>query len=218
MIEQFVLTPNQQPKMIITNNVVHPVRHNPMSGQLLYRRYLKEIDKTITFRVVNPELDLEIFHKWQNLTWVADFWELNKSKNELLTYLQNGLRDPHQIPAIMELDGKPCGYFEFYWVKEDRLGPYYESSDYDQGFHFLIGEREALGSKSTSAIINSNIHYLFMRESRTQRVMAEPRSDNNKVLRYMGNHWHKLKEFDFPHKHAFLLECTRERFFNEVEL
>lgn len=218
MHDLFVLPEINKLDYTTTNNISHPKRFNPESGRLLYRRKLPGSNKIITFRVVEIEKDLETFYHWHHQPRVSEFWELAKPIDELEQYLKNALTDPHLIPSFVELDGKPVGYFEFYWAKEDRLGPYYDSEDFDQGFHFLIGEKEALGFASTSAIINSNIHFLFMREPRTRRIMVEPRSDNNKVLRYMGKHWIKIKDFHFPHKHALLLECSRERFFNEVKL
>lgn len=36
--------------------------------------------------------------------------------------MEKGLKDPHQIPMLVEMDGEPLGYYEMYWVPEDRLG------------------------------------------------------------------------------------------------
>ncbi len=198
-----------------TNDVTHPVRHNPAADTLLYERYIYEIDRSIVFRVINPEKDLAIFSKWHNSKRVSVYWELEGGEQEHMEYMEISLADPHLIPTIMEIDGEPAGYFEFYWVKEDRLGPYYESDDYDRGFHFLIGNKRFLGIKNTDAALKSVVHYLFLDDPRTLRVMAEPRSDNQKVLQYVESFpvWKRIKEFDFPHKRAVLLECTRERLF-----
>src|SRR5690606_10514383 len=100
------------------------------------------------------------------------------------TYIEAGLRKKHQIPMIIELDGEPVGYYEFYWVKEDRLGPYYEARDYDRGFHFLIGNKKFLGKNNTDAITSSGLHFIYLDDPRTMFTMAEPRYDNNKVLKY----------------------------------
>ncbi len=127
--------------------------------------------------------------------------------------------DPHMIPTFVELDGVAVGYYEMYWTLEDRLGPYYPADAFDRGFHFLIGETSALGFQNTDAIVKSALHFLFLDDPRTRRVMAEPRHDNKKVLKYAeSSGWVKLKEFDFPHKRAALLECKRENFFNGERL
>jgi N2-citryl-N6-acetyl-N6-hydroxylysine synthase len=191
----------------------HPVRPESHAGYV-YRRYIPQIDKTISFRRITPQ-DLDTFHEWHNQPRVSVFWELNKSKEELKEYIEKGLKDPHQIPMIVEIDGELTGYYEFYWVREDRLGPYYESDAFDRGFHFLIGNKKFLGFPITDSILKSGLHLLFLDEARTRRVMAEPRHDNQKVLKYAmsATGWKQLKIFDFPHKRAVLLQNSREIFF-----
>lgn len=199
----------------VTKDVSHPMRPRVEAGQLLYQRSIPHLGKVLRFRVAHPDKDLETFHEWHNQERVFKFWELNKSKENLREYLVKGLQDPHQFPVIVEFDETPVGYFEMYWTKEDRLGPYYEADAFDRGLHFLIGNEKFLGFDNTDAILKSASHYLFLEEPRTRKIMAEPRSDNTKVLRYVETFtaWRKLREFDFPHKRAALLECTRERFF-----
>lgn len=203
-----------------TNDVSHPVRHNPEKNTLLYERYVYEIGKTIAFRVIDPAEDLTLFSAWHNNKRVSVYWELEGTSEKHFDYLEKNLADPHLIPAIMEADGKPVGYFEFYWVKEDRLGPYYDSQDYDRGYHLLIGERAFLGMKNTDAALKCALHYLFLDDPRTLKIMGEPRSDNQKLLQYIDSFpaWKRVKEFDFPHKRAVLIECTRERLFAEGRL
>ena len=154
---------------------------------------------------------------WQNKPRVANFWEIAQSESELRAYLERGLSDPHTIPAIVEMDGRSVGYFEFYWVREDRLGPIYDCSDYDRGFHFLIGEDDCLGFKNTDAVLKSTSHFIFLDDVRTQIIAAEPRADNAAVLKYVETFkcWRKVREFDFPHKRAALLEARRDLFMRE---
>ena len=197
-----------------TNGRAHPVRDLPHDGTV-YKRYVPEIGKTVSFRQLNIETDLVTFHEWHNQPRVLNFWELNKPMAELKDYLEKSLKDPHQFPMIVEFDGEMVGYYEMYWVQEDRLGPYYDSEAWDRGFHFLIGNTKYLGYANTDTIIKSGLHFLFLDDPRTRKVMAEPRHDNHKVLRYAeaSKGWKRLKEFDFPHKRAALLECRREGFF-----
>jgi acetyl CoA:N6-hydroxylysine acetyl transferase len=196
-----------------TKGVAHPERGRLPEG-IFYRKYVPQIGKALTLRLLT-EADLDTFHSWHNRPRVNHFWELAKPKEELREYIQNGLKDPHQFPIMVQLDGVPVGYYEFYWVKEDRLGPYYESEAFDRGFHFLIGNTDFLGFKTTDSLIKTVLHFLFLDDPRTRKIMAEPRHDNQKVLKYAESAigWKKLKEFDFPHKRAALLECRRELFF-----
>lgn len=191
----------------------HPIRQNLKTGTF-YKRYVPANGKIISFRGIDPEKDLELFHEWHNQPRVSVFWELAESKEKLKDYMIKTQSDPHMVPVFVEFDGKAVGYFEMYWALEDRLGPYYPADAYDRGLHFLIGEREALGAVNTDTILKSALHFLFLDDPRTRRVMAEPRHDNKKVLKYVeSTGWKKLKEFDFPHKRAALLECKRETFF-----
>lgn len=205
----------QPERWMHTKDVYHPVRPQPVPGELLYSRYVPSLKQTVSFRAMDADKDLETFHFWHNQPYVAEFWELNKSKEELKEYLLKGIADLHSIPTFVEIDGVPVGYFEMYWTLEDRLGPYYESEAYDRGFHLLIGNKDYLGFNNTDAILKSATHYLFLDEPRTRKIMAEPRSDNKRIIRYIDTFtaWRKVKEFDFPHKRAALLECRREKFF-----
>lgn len=201
-----------------TKGRAHPVRPRYAPGYL-YRRHVPLIGKTLSMRLITLE-DLDTFHDWHNQDRVAFFWELNKSKEELRDYIQNSLNDPHQFPIIIELDGERVGYFEYYWVAEDRLGPYYDSEAFDRGFHMLIGNASFLGYNNTDSIIKGTLHFLYLDDPRTRKVMAEPRHDNQKVLKYAAASvgWTNLKVFDFPHKRAVLLENRREVFFGSHAL
>jgi acetyl CoA:N6-hydroxylysine acetyl transferase len=197
-----------------TKDVKHPVRPLSQEGHC-YQRYIPHLEKVISLRRTHPVNDLEQFHEWHNQSRVSFFWELNKPKDELKEYMENGLKDHHLIPMIVELNGEPVGYFEMYWVREDRLGPYYDSDAFDRGFHFLIGNKKFLGKNYTDSVLKSALHFLFLDDPRTRRIMAEPRHDNQKVLKYAEESigWKQIKIFDFPHKRAVLLENSREVFF-----
>ncbi|WP_310621591.1 GNAT family N-acetyltransferase [Flexibacterium corallicola] len=196
----------------------HP-RRPPHPQGLFYERYDRESDLTVSFRSVDLEKDLDLFHRWMNDRRVAYFWELDESKDKLRSYLEAFANRPHTYPLISCINGEDAGYFETYWVREDRLGPYYDSQIWDRGWHGLIGERSHLGRAKTSATLRSLLHYLFLDCPMTEQVMGEPRADNTKLLSYASTlGYKKLKEFDFPHKRSALMECTRDRFFSKVAL
>lgn len=197
-----------------TGDKLHPLRSKPQPG-VLYRRFIPSIQKLLSFRTIDIDQDLEVFHRWHNKPRVYDLWELNKSKEELRDYLVKGQSDNHQIGLILEFDGIPAGYFELYWAAEDRISPFCDATSFDRGFHFLIGEDHFLGVPNTSAVVESVSHFLFLDDPRTRRIVAEPRADNKRVIKYASlvAGWSFVKEFDFPHKRAALLTCVREGFF-----
>lgn len=202
-----------------TNGRNHPIRPKHLKGTY-YRRYFPAIQKTLAFRMIDILTDLDIFHEWHNQERVSCFWELNRSREELRAYLEKGIQDPHQIPMIFEIDGASAGYFEIYWAAEDRIGAYYDYEPYDRGFHLLIGEKKFLGLPNTTAVFQSVLHFLYLDDVRTRRIVAEPRSDNQKFLKYTKiiPSLNFIKEFDFPHKRAALVMSQREQFFKEAVL
>lgn len=127
--------------------------------------------------------DLELLHKWMNEPRVSAFWGVQGSASVQEEFLRASLSSRHSFPAIGCWDGKPFGYFEIYWVKEDRLGALVDSGaagDWDRGIHVLIGEQEFRGKDRVKVWLSALIHYCWLADQRTNRVLAEPRIDNPK--------------------------------------
>ena len=202
-----------------SNTVRHPVRRPQPQGEF-YRRFISDINKTLSLRVVDPERDLDLFHEWMNQRRIAPIWELGLPKPELQQYLLQREQDPHIFSVIGYFDDEPFGYFELYWTPEDRLGPYYDAADFDRGIHLLVGNTRYLGTAYFNAWFTGLAHFFFLDDPRTMRVMGEPRADNKALLRHMSTvpAIRFLKEFDFPHKRAALLEINRDRFFDLTHL
>ncbi len=223
--ELWLLTDNNHSPQIYTESaevyepsrqVQHPIRNQSPQG-ICYRRYSYSLGQEISFRSVCPESDLNLVHQWMNQARVAEFWELDKPLEELETYLTNLHHDPHQYAIIAEIDGEAFGYFELYWAKEDRLGPFYEAGDYDRGIHLLIGNPDYLGSRFWQVWGRYLTQYCFLENNLTQAVVGEPRVDNMAMVRiweYFG--FKQLKTFHFPHKHAALVYGNRQDFFNTL--
>lgn len=195
-----------------------PLRPAQPNGEI-YKRWLPHLGMTLSLRTIDRRRDLDLFRHCMNQPRVAFFWELAQSREELDRYLAAQEADPHLFGVIGSFDEEPVGYFEFYWAKEDRLGPHYEPEDFDRGWHGLIGNPRHLGRAKTLAWFRSLTHYLFLDEPRTQRIVGEPRASHHKMLSYCADvAYEKVKEFDFPHKRAALVCCERERFFREIAL
>lgn len=193
----------------------HPLRAPKPEG-LCYQRYDQVSGVMVSLRALEISRDLDRFHRWMNDGRVAWFWELAKPKEELAEYLRALEADPHSYPLILSFDGEEAGYLETYWVRENRLGPYYKSEPWDRGWHALVGEHAHLGRRKTAAWLRAIGHYLFLDCPMTEKLMGEPRADNVKLLRYADQmSYEKVKEFDFPHKRAALMRCPRARFFAE---
>ncbi len=201
-----------------TGGISHPVRPS-RNDDILYRRFVPGLKKTVTLRQATVQEDGERFHRWQNDPRIARYWEYPWSRRQLDAMLADRRADPHSLPLILEADGQAVGYFEAYYVPEDRLGPHCDADAFDQGVHVLVGEPEFLGKGQTPHWLNAVCHFLFLHEPRTRQLWGEPQADNQAMLRHtQTTSWEKLREFDFPHKRAALLRNEREAFFTQTRL
>lgn len=184
----------------------------PRQGETFYIRYIPSLGQYLTFRVASlskrpitypgpfsqaaPDAslttgearettnmtDVELLHKWMNDPRVSHSWGEQGPQHHQEEFLKNGLLSKHSIPVIGCFDGKPFGYFEIYWVKEDRLASYLGGAvdDFDRGLHVLVGEQEFRGQHRFKVWMSALVHLCFIGDSRTNVVMMEPRVDNEK--------------------------------------
>jgi len=200
---------------VISHGRRHPLRPPKPTGTV-YQRFIAWLGRTLSFRTVDINSDLTRFNRWMNDPVVAAFWQETGDLSRHRDYLEGIQTDPHVISLISCLEGEPFGYFEIYWAKEDRIAPFYDTDDFDRGWHVLIGEPRFRGKSFVTAWLPSISHYLFLDDDRTQRIVIEPRSDNTKMLKNLAQCGYAfLKRFDFPHKRAMLGMLPRERFFAE---
>ena len=198
--------------------VSHPLRA-PQPDGLLYQRYDFTNDLLVTMESLDADKHLDLFHEWMNQPRVAEFWELDKSKEELKDYINKQRADSHSWPVLVSMNHEPMGYLELYWITEDRLAPYYEAAPWDRGAHVLVGNTNFLGPRFSKAWTSALSHFLFLDDPRTRTLAGEPRADNKRLLKLLEPaSWFFVKEFDFPHKRAALIQCQRADFFQKVRL
>lgn len=127
--------------------------------------------------------DTDLLHTWMNDPRVNAAYGDAGPRSYQESLLRKSLNDKHSFPVIGCWDGKPFGFFEIYWVKEDHLGRQLSSHDYgnwDRGFHALVGEQEFRGAHRVRVWMSALVHYCFLADPRTERVLVEPRLDNQK--------------------------------------
>ena len=196
----------------------YPQRPRRPEGEV-YRRYDAQCRRTLSFRVADIAEDAERFTRWMNSPRVNAFWEMAGPQEEQEKHLRAQLDSAYCYPLIGCFDDEPFGYFEVYWAAEDRIGRHYRWQPFDRGLHMLVGEEKWRGAHFIRSWLRGLTHYLFLNEPRTERVVAEPRYDNQRLFRHLPlAGYQTLKEFDFPHKRSRLVMSTRQRFFSEVGL
>ncbi|OKP14251.1 hypothetical protein PENSUB_14 [Penicillium subrubescens] len=125
--------------------------------------------------------DLEMLHRWMNDPRVEAMWKEGGEREVQEKFLMKNLASRHSFPVIGCWDGKPFGYFEIYWVKEDPLGRLVNRvENYDRGIHVLVGEQEFRGPHRVAVWLSALVHHCFLSDMRTEAVYLEPRVDNIK--------------------------------------
>jgi acetyl CoA:N6-hydroxylysine acetyl transferase len=196
----------------------HPRRPPKPVGEV-YRRFDARIGTWITLRSLDIEADLQRFNRWQNHPRVAAFWQEQGDLEQHRRYLSELAADPRVLTLVGAFDEQPFAYYEAYWAKEDRIAPFYAAEDYDRGIHMLVGEDAHRGPHKVAAWLGALVHYLFLDEPRTQRIVCEPRADNARMIQHLqALGFAKHKEFDFPHKRAALMVLEREAYFARCPL
>jgi len=157
--------------------------------------------------------DIDILNKWMNEPRVDAAWSCAGPTYTQQKFLEDGLSSRHSFPVFGCWDGKPFGYFEIYWVKEDRLGRLLggDVGNYTRGLHVLVGENEFRGPHRVKVWLDALVHYCWTSDLRTETVVLEPRVDNVKFIGYLKDAgFYKQGEVAFPHKQSAVMKLDRE--------
>ena len=205
---------------------VHPLRPpKPSPGTIVYSRYIVELEQhldIVHIDAANAE-HFAAYARWQNSDRVNAGWKERGSDDKHRAYLAAQLADPHSMSCLFLWDGQPAGYCELGWAKEDNMACFVGANcgitlgPHDQNSHILVGEERFRGGKRYQAVATSIKHTCFLRDPRTQQVVAEPRIDLPSVPiqdRFLPQE--KKKRFHLPHKEAMLFCLCRDRFFQEA--
>lgn len=200
-----------------TSHRRHPRRHpKPTPGSVVYSRYIPFLDEHFSLVALdyhNPE-HLNLFHTWQNDPRVAAGWKETGTLDEHRDYLRRQDESPNTLTVLGRFNDEFFSYYEIFWAKEDNVGAHYASGNFDRGRHTLVGNDKFRGPHRVMAWWPSMIHYCFLDDCRTEDVIGEPMSTNDKVLTYDYTFGlHQSQVIDLPHKRASLVKVTRERYF-----
>ncbi|EQC46744.1 siderophore biosynthesis protein, IucA/IucC family [Bacteriovorax sp. BSW11_IV] len=216
-----------------TTQSVYIKRSNPFNLDIIDRskdlfaraRFEKKIDShnaTVTFRPFNLEEDIELLHKWMHYEHVSKFWRQNWNLRKLKAHHEKMGRLPFHNNFIGFVNGEPVSFWEQYWCTEDRINeftPNHKFNRYDQGMHFLIGEKSVLGKGLAPHLIRAFTDYLFTVCKKTQCVYGEPDHTNQQLLKYLGPcQFKEIGSIRFPEKVATFLECKKEDFYDSENL
>ncbi|MBB4952074.1 RimJ/RimL family protein N-acetyltransferase [Agrobacterium vitis] len=198
---------------IFDGKTFHPVRPPKPTGRL-YTRFIPWLEGVLSFDAATHD-DLPHLHRWMNNPRIDEFWHEAGDQARHTAYLDIMLNDPHVLPVIGRFNNQPFSYFEVYWAKEDLIGTYCNAGDYDRGCHVIIGEEEYRGKAWFTAWLPSLLHYMFLDDARTQRIVQEPQANHYRQLKNLHRSgFSHIGTVDFPGKRAALLSITRQHFFS----
>lgn len=218
-VPRHVVTWYPQRQALHSDGSYHPVRPRLPKGEV-YRRYDYRQGVWFSLSVVDVNKHAQLFSNWQNTPRVSERWQQSGTLQEHSDYLKKLLAsNGATTPLIAFINDEPFAYFELYWSKEDRIAPYYSVQDFDRGIHMLVGSEKYRGPDNVRLWMTSLCHFAFLSDSRTEIIVSEPSSENEKIIDYLKiNKFSCMKEFDFPHKRAAMMLLSRDMFFETPEL
>lgn len=194
--------------------VSHPSRP-PKPVGTVYARYIPWLGGVLSLDVATLD-DLPEVHRWMNSPRVNEFWHEAGDEDRHRRYLEGMFADAHIMPLIGRFDGKAFSYFEVYWAKEDVVGTFCDADDYDRGCHVIVGDETCRGRNWFTAWLPSLLHYMFLDDPRTERIVQEPSSNHHRQLRNLQKSgFSHVKSVDLPVKHAAIMTIGRQRFFSD---
>ncbi|KAG6853013.1 hypothetical protein C0991_007496, partial [Blastosporella zonata] len=214
--------------MVIASHPLRPPK--PRAGEVLYRRYCSAVGKSLEFVAFdiegNPKRDgglsqhMAAFHKWHNDERVNSAWGERGSLETHREYIEGLLADPGVVPVMMTWDGELMGYVEIVWAKENHVSQYFPEDctvgDWERGIHVLVGENKFLGG--SELWLRSMVHYIFLADPRTNRVVGEPKKSNALMIKSaQAAGFHVQATIDFPYKRSVLIFNPREKFFSDSD-
>ncbi|KAB8304244.1 hypothetical protein EYC80_003661 [Monilinia laxa] len=200
-----------------------PFRHHATSSSLSsIGAYLSADSQTAPPCAIEQQIDdkaamtdLQLLNRWMNIPRVDKFWGCSGPIDTQEKFLKGNLTSNHSFPVIGLWDGKPFGYFELYWAKEDIIGRHVGDSvgDFDRGVHCLVGEDVYRGKHRVQCWITALAHWALVQDYRTSSFVLEPRVDNERFITHLQEAgFVKEREVTFPHKQAAFMKLRRECF------
>lgn len=194
-----------------TDSIRHPVRPRaPRQGEVFYTRFIPSSGQNMTFRIplilaetsirshstttephdrsgpnlcLDPELmnDLKLLHRWMNRSTSQTGLIQGSSFEVQKENLKSCMSSKSSFPALAFWGSRPVGFFEIFWVLEDRHGRLRgKVEDWDRGFRFFIGDDDFNGSHNLALFLSSVVHYCWLCDQRTYSVLVEVRADNKR--------------------------------------
>ncbi len=169
------------------------------------------IPGTFSLRLLDPERDLDVLHRWMNDPEVARYWNKAWPRERIASYLDEQQLSTHSTPYLGELNGVPMSYWELYRADLDPVAQYYDAREHDAGVHLLLGPAECRGRRLAADLLRVTSAWQLDADPLATRVIGEPDASNVRLIRVaeLAGFRHVM-DIDLPHKRAALLVRARD--------
>ncbi|MGK6315047.1 GNAT family N-acetyltransferase [Neorhizobium sp. DT-125] len=129
------------------------------------------------FRDVVRE-DFPLLAKWLAEPHIAKWWG---EVDEELAGIEEAMTSVETRPMIVELEGRPIAYLQYYDPHLEEGHPYQDQPKGTLGIDISIGIAELVGKGHGSAIIRQFVRELFA--SGAKRIVIDPDPENSAAIR-----------------------------------
>jgi RimJ/RimL family protein N-acetyltransferase len=181
-------------------------------GEVLFTHHSPLVDRTISFRSMEIEKDLDMIHDWVNREYALAYWQLDGSRQRVYDLYYSIQRNSNGHSYIGLLDGEPICQFDVYRVLADEIRQYITADENDCGFHLLMAPNNRPIPNLSVAITQSFLLYYFS-FPQAVRMFAEPDIHNqrsNRILQRAGFQF--LHGIRMSYKTANLYSITKQQF------
>lgn len=149
--------------------------------------------------------DLPMLFEWMSKPHVRKWWDTEDNWKDFERRYSLNIEDPDVFPHIISLTGRPIGYINYWYVKDDpNFCTLYPPSTI--GTDQLIGAEDLLGLGHGSAFIRQFTDSLLMRED-IPLIITDPHPDNTAAVRaYEKAGFKAIRNLDTDEGSVLLME------------
>lgn len=131
------------------------------------------------------EKDVSILVSWLSNPDVLQYYEGRDRPHDAAMVRERFFVEDEETRCIIEYEGKPIGYIQFYFLDEETLGEYgYSGSDTDCrtfATDQFIGEPDYWNKGIGTKLMTSMVEYL-MSQRQADRIVMDPQAWNERAI------------------------------------
>jgi len=168
----------------------------------VHTEFADSVNGTISFKSLNLRNDLPTIHRWVNMPYTREYWQMNGQYSQLYAIYQCMELNPYSHSFSGYLNGEMICQFDVYSVFADELRDHIIQEDHDCGFHLLMSPNRKAIHGLTMAIVKCFLNYYF-NFPMAKRMYAEPDVNNQKSIELLERcGFKKIKTVDMSYKKA----------------